>query len=432
MATFLVTVTAGPDAGAHVVLDGSQPSRMLVGQSPACGLRLSDPHVSRRHVSLEATERGLRVLDLGSRNGTLFCGAAITDAVFAGGQTIQVGASSLQIDVTTAPREVPLSDATSFGRVFGASAAMRRLYPLCERLARSDVPIVIEGETGTGKELLAEAIHESGPRAQGPFVVFDCTTVAPNLVESSLFGHEKGAFTSAVSQRKGVFELASGGTLLIDEVGDLDPQLQPKLLRALERFEIQRVGGDRFIPVDVRVLAATRRDLDREVQEGRFRDDLYFRLAVTRLELPALRERHGDVALLARHFWRKMAPDAGPLPAHLLARFEGHDWPGNIRELRNAVARAIALGDLVLEPRRSSVAPPPSTQAPLPAASDVVDAVLAEGLPLAVARQKIVDDFEKRYVERVLEKHGGNVTRAAHASGIARRYFYTLKNRLGV
>jgi transcriptional regulator with GAF, ATPase, and Fis domain len=255
--------------------------------------------------------------------------------------------------------------------------------------------------------------------------------VAANLVESALFGHERGAFTSAIGTRKGVFELANGGTLLIDEIGDLDLALQPKLLRALERFEIQRVGGDRWIPLDVRVMAATRRDLDREVQEGRFRDDLYFRLAVARVEAPPLRERAGDVALLARHFWRKMDPEGGEIPERILARFEAQTWPGNVRELRNAVARAVALGDLEGQVSSPTPSPRPPPSSPAPGA-DVIEEVLREGLSLAVARQKVLDAFEGRYVANVLQRHGGNVTRAAHASGIARRYFYTLKNRVKI
>lgn len=425
ISAFVVRVVHGPDAGLALEIDGSQPTRVLVGTSPTCGLRLADPHVSRRHLALEATDRGLHVLDLGSHNGTWYRGSAVVDAYFGDGQIIEVGSSALQIEVASEPRPIALSTATSFGRVFGASPAMRRIYPLCERLAASDVPVVIEGETGTGKEFLAEAIHERSARSEAPFVVFDCTTIAPNLVESALFGHERGAFTSAVGSRKGVFELAQGGTLLIDEIGDLDATLQPKLLRALERLEIQRVGGDRWIPLDVRVMAATRRDLDREVQEGRFRDDLYFRLAVTRVEAPPLRERVGDVALLARHFWRKLAADGGEIPERVLARFEMQTWPGNVRELRNAVARAVALGDLEMSPppSRASAPPPPMEN------EDLIARVLEQELPLAVARQKVVDELEARYVEHVLKRHNGNVTRAAHASGIARRYFYTVKNR---
>jgi transcriptional regulator with GAF, ATPase, and Fis domain len=427
--SYVIRVVSGPDTGLAIAVDGSQPSRILVGQSPACGLRLQDPHVSRRHLALEATDRGIHILDLGSYNGTWYRGCAIKDAYFGDGQVIEVGSSALQVELAGEPRAIPLSTATSFGRVFGASPSMRRIYPLCERLAQSDVPLVIEGETGTGKEFLAEAIHEQSKRAEAPFVVFDCTTVAANLVESALFGHERGAFTSAVGTRKGVFELAQGGTLLIDEIGDLDPSLQPKLLRALERLEIQRVGGDRWIPLDVRVMAATRRDLDREVQEGRFRDDLYFRLAVTRLEVPPLRDRVGDVALLARHFWRKMSPDGDEIPERVLARFETQAWPGNVRELRNAVARAVALGDLV-DSAPVSLPTPSQPPPPMDSPADVIENVLREGLSLAVARQKVIDAFEGRYVASVLQRHNGNVTRAAHASGIARRYFYTLKNRL--
>jgi DNA-binding NtrC family response regulator len=324
---------------------------------------------------------------------------------------------------------------------------MRRLYPLLARIAASTVPAVIEGETGTGKELVAEALHEMGPRADGPFIVFDCTTVAPNLLESALFGHERGSFTGAVQQKKGVFELAHGGTLFLDEIGDLDLTLQPKLLRALERSEISRVGSGRWERVDVRVISATRRDLDREVQQGRFRDDLFYRLAITRVELPALRRRTGDIGYLARHFWRELGGAGLPLPIALFQRYEEYPWPGNIRELRNAIARRIALGDMVDAPGLTgptsgptpgsgpaSGAAPTSGAASVPGAArsdEVIAAILAQDLPLPRARELMVDEFERRYVERVLAKHGGNVTHAAASSGIARRYFNTIRARLG-
>jgi DNA-binding NtrC family response regulator len=289
--------------------------------------------------------------------------------------------------------------------------------------------VVIEGETGTGKEALAESIHEMGPRAQGPFVVFDCTAVPPSLVEAELFGHERGAFTGATSARKGVFEQAHGGTLLIDEVGDLDLSLQPKLLRAIERFEVRRIGGDKWMRVDVRVLAATRRDLDREVQAGRFRDDLFHRLAVARIELPALRSRIGDVAVLATHFWQEMGGDARAIPRDLMQKWEDYDWPGNVRELKNTIARQLALGDLAdVRPERASLppAPPPATGAP---AQDAIDRFVDMGLPYPQARDRILDEFEQRFVARVLAMHGGDVARAAAASGIGRRYFQKLKAR---
>ena len=440
VATFVLRVVEGPDAGKTLTLDDARPARVLVGQSHACELVLADPRVSRRHAAVEATPRGLRVTDLGSTNGTWVGRTAIVDAYVAAGDTLRMGSTALEVSIARPPQAAALSSAVRFGRVFGSSREMRKLYPLCERLAAADVPVVVEGETGTGKEFMAEALHEEGPRANGPFIVFDCTAVPPTLVESTLFGHERGAFTSAVAMRKGVFELAHGGTLLIDEIGDLDLSLQPKLLRVLERSEVQRVGGDKWIKMDVRVLAATRRDLDAEVQAGRFREDLYYRLAVARIELPPLRERHGDIGLLTRHFWRKLDTTGQPLPDDLVARFEAYAWPGNVRELRNVVARRIALGDLAPPPgapMSSRASAPPSGSNPAPSAGgvgvdDPVARILAMDLPLPRARQDLVDEFERRYVERVLAKHDGNVTRAAHASGIARRYFYTLRNRLGV
>ncbi len=301
----------------------------------------------------------------------------------------------------------------------GESAEMRSVYALSRRLAQSDVPVVVEGETGTGKEVLAEALHASSARAANPFVVFDCTAVAPSLLESALFGHERGAFTGALAQRRGVFEQAHGGTLFIDEIGELEASLQPKLLRAIERGEVQRVGSNRWDRVDVRIIAATRRDLDCEVQAGRFRDDLFFRLAVGRVELPPLRRRRGDIAVLTRHFWRQIAGPVRPLPAGLIERLELRAWPGNIRELQNAIARHVAVGDLPDE----SVAPSKS------ASTDPIERILSMDLPLPRARAEVVEEFERRYVEAALERHDGNVTRAAKASGLALRYFQILKAR---
>jgi DNA-binding NtrC family response regulator len=297
---------------------------------------------------------------------------------------------------------------------------MRRVYALSRRLAQSDVPVVVEGETGTGKELLAEALHESGARAAGAFVVFDCTAVAPSLLESALFGHERGAFTGALAQRRGVFEQAHGGTLFIDEIGELEASLQPKLLRAIERGEVQRVGSNRWDRVDVRIIAATRRDLDSEVQAGRFRDDLFFRLAVGRVDLPPLRRRSGDVEVLTRHFWRQIAGPGRPLPAGLVERLEARSWPGNIRELQNAIVRHVAVGDLPDE----SVAPSSRS-----ASIDPIERVLSMDLPLPRARAEVVEEFERRYVEAALDRNDGNVTRAAKASGLALRYFQILKAR---
>ena len=427
---FLLTVTEGPEKGHKIRLDGSVPTRTLIGTSPACAIRLTDREVSRRHAGLERVGSALKVFDLSSTNGTWVDRVKIIEAELQGGEFLRVGSTMFQVAVENLGHEMPLTPAFAFGRVVGASREMRRLYPLTERLAQTTVPVIIEGETGTGKEALAESIHEMGPRAQGPFVVFDCTAVPPSLVEAELFGHERGAFTGATSLRKGVFEQAHGGTLLIDEVGDLDLSLQPKLLRAIERFEVRRIGGDKWMHVDVRVLSATRRDLDREVQAGRFRDDLFHRLAVARIELPALRSRIGDVAVLATHFWREMGGDPRAIPRELMQKWEDYDWPGNVRELKNTIARQLALGDLAdIGPERASLPPAAARPSPGGGAEDAIDRFVDMGLPYPQARDRILDEFEQRFVARVLAAHGGDIARAAAASGIGRRYFQKLKAR---
>jgi two-component system response regulator HydG len=437
LAAYEVAVVDGPDRGARLRLDPRDPLRVLVGQSPTCALRLADREVSRRHIALECQGGGVRLVDLGSTNGTTVNGLTVYEAALRGEESIVIGATTLmlrRIEAPPTPATVfgPDAPLMRFGRVLGESPEMRRLYPLCARVAASRVPVVLEGDTGTGKEVLAESIHEASPLAGGPFVVFDCTTVAPTLVESALFGHERGAFTGAAQTHLGVFEEADGGTLLIDEVGDLDIALQAKLLRALERGEIRRVGGRAWIKVQVRVIAATRRDLDQEVQAGRFRDDLFFRIAVTRIELPPLRRRPTDIPLLVRHFWRELDGTGQP-PDVLVDRFMKHTWPGNVRELANAVARHIALGDLAMAPDAAhfggtaTSGPNKGSSSEDQGSSDLVSSVLERELPLARARAIVVDEFERRYVERVLRRHNGSVTQAAQASGLARRYFQILR-----
>ncbi len=425
---FSLRVTAGPDAGATFEIPPSHPSRVLVGQSPSADFPLHDREVSRRHLGIDVAEGRLRLADLGSKNGTRVNGVSVVEALLEGGERIDIGGTSIAVARSERATETPLSAASGFGRLVGESPAMRRLYPLCERLAAAIVPVVIEGETGTGKEVLAESLHEMGPRAGGPFAVFDCTAVPPNLVESALFGHERGSFTGATEARRGVFEEAHGGTLLIDEIGDLDIELQAKLLRALERSEVRRIGGKAWIKVDVRVLAATRRNLDQEVAAGRFRDDLFYRLAVARIELPPLRHRTGDVGLLARTFWKRTATAGDAMPEDFVARLESYAWPGNVRELYNAVARRVALGDLgdMYAIGAATSAQGPSSSA---AGGDEIALILAENLPFPRAREKLVEAFEQRYVADVLRRHGGNVARAAAASGIARRYFQILQAR---
>ena len=424
---FVLRVESGPDVGATRKVTSSDTGRVLVGKSHVCDLLLSDRAVSRRHFYVELDDGKLHLVDAGSTNGTRVDGLSVKDALLVGGERIDVGTTTLRVlqEEPTPRSAAPVRDA--FELTLGRSGAMRRLYPLCERLAASDLSFIIEGETGTGKEQMAESIHLASARRRAPFVVFDCTAVAPSLVEAELFGHARGAFTGAVESRAGIFEQAQGGTLLIDEIGDLPFDLQPKLLRVLERRQVTRVGGQGAIALDVRIMAATRRDLDREVQHGRFRDDLYHRLAVARLELPPLRERHGDVELLAQHFYEEIAPGKPPLFEAQLARWRSHAWPGNVRELRNAVARWVALGDY----DESELAAPHrlGTLRHLDH-RDPFGAVLALRLPLSDARERVVEAFERRYLEAILEEHRGNVTHASAAAGVGRRYFQRLKRRL--
>jgi two-component system response regulator HydG len=402
-AAFLLTVVEGPDHGATLLVDRSLPSRVYVGTSSSCELRLADRDVSRRHLALEVVEQKLRVTDLASAHGTTANDVVLVEAFMRGGEVLRLGRTAVRVERHETVSASSTSRAERFGRVIGASPEMQRLYPLCLRLAATSVPVIIEGEIGTGKEVLAESLHEQGPRAGGPFVVFDCTAVPPSLVESELFG-ETGAFAQA-----------RGGTLLIDEVGDLALALQAHLFHALEH--------------DVRVLFSTRRDLDRLVEAGHFREDLLERMSVAHLELPPLRRRSGDVRRLALHFARDMGGPAATLPADLLALWESDSWPGNVRGLRDAVARWLALDDLAAELANDSVPPPPPTVPGGVQVDPFLEDVLAQRLPLLQAREKVVAELERRYVERLLAEHGGSVARAAEASGIARRQFQRLEAR---
>ncbi len=423
---FSMVVISGPDKGASFSLQGGESVRRFIGQSEVCHIRLTDREVSRRHAAIEQVDNVLRLTDLDSSNGTRVDRVRVVEALLSGGEIIRVGSTQLRVDdVNMAEPDVATEASSragdgpvSWGRVMGQSEAVTRLHLVFSRLAQSAVPVIIEGETGTGKEVLAESLHEMSPRAQKPFVVFDCTAVPPSLVESELFGHERGAFTGATALRRGVFEQAHGGTLFIDEIGDLELSLQPKLLRAIERSEVRRLGGEKWISVDVRIVAATRRNLDREVEAQRFRDDLFHRLSIARIELPPLRHRKGDIGFLARHFWSALGA-ADSLPDELLKRLESAPWPGNVRALRNAIASYLAMGELPV--KATSLISAHSL-------GDLTfDQIVASGEPFPLARDKALQLFTDRYVAHVLESHHGDVAAAVKASGISRRYFGKLR-----
>jgi two-component system response regulator GlrR len=307
-----------------------------------------------------------------------------------------------------------------FGRMIGRSAAMQVVFDMLARAAPSDATILLEGETGTGKEVSAEAIHLGSARRDKPFLVVDCGAMPPQLLESELFGHERGAFTGAVSSRQGVFEAAQGGTVFLDEIGELSIDLQPKLLRVLERREVRRVGTNNHLPVNVRLVAATNRSLRDQVAAQKFRSDLYYRLAVVEVKLPPLRERLSDLPLLVEHIVRGL----GNVPAESLVRVREpeflealarHSWPGNIRELRNYLERCVALRDFT---------PPRATG--MMAAVSAPETAVNVGQPLREARESWVSAFERRYLEELLRQHENRVSAAARAAGVDRIYFYRL------
>jgi transcriptional regulator with GAF, ATPase, and Fis domain len=399
-------ILSGPNLGMFAELPGDE---VRIGTGHGCHVVLFDQAVSRHHLTLRAESEGLRVIDPGSRNGTLLDGVRVKDAFARPDSVLTFGNTTARLRLLDEYVDVPLSARERMSGLLGKSIPMRRLFTLIERVALTDDPVLIQGETGTGKELVAEAIHEESSRAERPLVVFDCSAVSPNLIESELFGHVRGAFSGAVGDRPGAFETAAGGTLFLDEIGELRLELQPKLLRALERLEVRRVGGNQVVRVDVRVVAATNRILADEVTHGRFREDLYYRLAVVTLDLPPLRERPDDIPLLVAHFERELGTRAGrnvQLPPDALATFAARAWPGNVRELRNAVARTLAVGAM-------ASAPPPKP--------DAVPAIDLE-VPLREARDKLADAFEEAYLREALRRTGGNATLAAELAGVNRKF----------
>jgi two-component system response regulator GlrR len=399
----------------------SSSPRIVIGRHERCDLVLArDPSASSFHCEI-AIEQGVATIrDLGSLNGTLLQGVPVLHARLLPGVTIGLGATQLRFELAPESIEPPAATRDRFGGLVGASPAMQAVYRLLERAAASTVTVLLTGETGTGKDLAAQAIHDEGDRRDGPFIVVDCGAIPANLLESELFGHERGAFTGAVSARAGCFEAANHGTIFLDEIGELAADLQPKLLRVLESRQVRRLGSHRNVPIDVRVIAATNRDLRREVNAGRFRSDLYYRLAVLLLHLPPLRERIDDVPAIVERILQASGQADRPQAALVrdpafVASATGHSWPGNVRELRNFVERTLAVeGDVALGEGLS------------PAASnDRTEPEIELTMPLARARELAIRRFETRYLEAMLAKHG-DVATAARAAGVDRTHFYRL------
>jgi transcriptional regulator with GAF, ATPase, and Fis domain len=432
-------VLSGDQKGEQRVLEGDL---LRIGKSTDNDLVLSDTTVSREHCEIVRDDKGYLLRDLGSTNGTLLDGAEIREGYLRPGVVITAGRIELQVRTYAERIELSPSERESFGELVGADPAMREIFGLLERVSSSDATLLVSGETGTGKDVLARSVHAASKRKDGPLVAVDCGALVGSLIESELFGHEKGAFTGAVERHQGAFELAQRGTLFLDEVGELPLELQPKLLRALETRRIRRVGGSSEVAVDIRVIAASNRNLLMEIERGKFRQDLYFRLAVVPIRLPPLRERRSDIPKLAEHLLSSIRADhdataepfsLGPLARHALA---AHDWPGNVRELRNVLERAalltpagdaseLAIAPLVLG--SASASRPPSR-----ASTAAIALELEATLSYRENRASFEADFERRYVRWLLARHGGNVSAAAREAGMDRKYLHKLSAKHGV
>jgi DNA-binding NtrC family response regulator len=419
-------------SGRVVQLEGGV---LRVGTHPSNELQLTDPTVSRFHCRFSLENEVCRVQDLGSTNGTYLetqggepC--RIRDADVAPNTRVRIGNSILRVRSLqpTAEDQVPAWPA--YGSLIGTSISMRRLFALLERVARADCNVLALGESGVGKELVAAEIVSHSARKDAPFVVVDCGAISPNLVESQLFGHAKGSFTGADRDRVGAFEAANTGTVFLDEIGELPLDLQPKLLRVLENGEVRRVGETQTRKSDVRVIAATNRDLEREVNRGRFREDLFYRLSVVTVHVPPLRERKQDIELLIANFLDTLgAKGARQLfTADVIRELSEHDWPGNVRELRNYVERAVVLESTSLRPPPSTRLSPDGDQAPPSSGQRPVDL----DVPFKIAKEALIDDFERNYLTALVAWAGGNMSRAARRAGIDRMYLHRLVQRHGL
>jgi DNA-binding NtrC family response regulator len=431
-----LVVVEGPDKGKEWELGKT---KTYVGRSSVNDITLSDNSVSGTHFELRAEEDGFLLRDVGSTNGTILGGCRVKEVYLAPSASFRAGNTTFQLQPTDEVVEIPLSDDEHFHGVIGRSVAMREVFATLAKVAPSELTCLIEGDTGTGKERVARAIHDASRRSSKPYVVLDCSSIPRDLMESYVFGHEKGAFTGATSQHKGAFEQANGGTLFMDEIGELDVALQPKLLRVLENREFKRVGGTKTIRSDVRVIAATNRDLREMVNEGSFREDLYFRLSVISLHLPALAQRRDDIPLLVEAFVDQVLekrPDLTKprLTADAMEILMAHSWPGNVRELRNVVERAVSLcqdntidrSDLHLSGSLGGGSAPGVQSVSLPDDPDHTRIDVDLTIPYKEAKSKILDQFEYDYLSRLIDDFDGNISQASKHAGLTRYHLREL------
>jgi DNA-binding NtrC family response regulator len=434
-----LTVVDGVDVGVGGTFEQSV---IRIGADPLCDVALTDPTVSRMHAELRRRGDALELIDLKSTNGTYVDGINVGTVDISTRSLFQVGKTHIRVAKLTEQVAIEVTDRTRYGSMIGRSAALREIFSILDRVAPSDLSVVIEGETGSGKELIARAIHENSNRSDQPFVVFDCSAFPATLLESELFGHERGAFSGADRRHHGVFERANGGTIFFDELGEMDIEFQSKFLRVLETGDVRRVGGEKMFHVDVRVVAATNRNLDDLVEEKKFRSDLYYRLAKVRFRIPALRDRVEDIPLLAEYFLNQMCTDlsAKPLLTEDAVRaLQEYRWPGNIRELRNVVERAVAFCDegivtasyfrseLDLSLGGGALGRGPDPLGRVGSGGGRSTAIPLGPLePFRQAKEAVVADFELGYLRRLLEINGNNISKAAREAQIDRRHLYRL------
>jgi DNA-binding NtrC family response regulator len=420
-----LTCVAGEDKGQSWLVDGDV---VRIGAKSGNDIVLTDTTVSRRHAEVVRVSDGVLLRDLGSTNGTFVGPVRVREVYLTPDTRFRVGQTELVFAPADEVIDILPTEESFFENMVGVSLSMRALFGLLARVAATELTVMVTGETGTGKELVSRAVHNRSRRAAAPFQVFDCGAVTASLVESELFGHERGAFTGAVASRPGVFEQAHGGTVFLDEIGELPLELQPKLLRVLEQREVRRVGSGQTRAVDVRVVCATNRDLREEVEAGRFREDLYYRLAVVELHLPPLRDRTEDIPLLVEHILRHASHNRGVtvVADEVLELFEVYRWPGNVRELRNVIERAVPFcegGTITLAslPEALRIAPPTRPLHPAGGAQESGLEAPDVSLPFKDAKDKIIEAFERQYLVDLLERHEGNISRAARAADMDRK-----------